>query len=70
MSEALPLRLVKNDLTTLLLCLLHTGSEETHQLPLFNYRQLTTRKHISSAARNLRDRQATERWVKDRHITD
>lgn len=43
-------------LTLVLLRLLHTGSQETHQLPLFNHRQLTARKHVSSAAGHLTDR--------------
>lgn len=48
---------VSRCLTLLLLRLLHTGSEETHQLSLFYHRQLTTCKHIGSAAGYLRDRQ-------------
>lgn len=47
---------VSRCLTLLLLRLLHTGSEETHQLPLFYHWQLTTCKHIGSAAGYLRDR--------------
>lgn len=67
------------DLTRLLLCFLHAGSEKTHQLPLFNDGQLTAGKHVGSAAGHLSDRQVTERQEDrskadsrlraDRHVT-
>lgn len=55
------IRITVWDLTCLILRFLHAWSEKTHQLPLFNYRQLPTGKYIGSAARHLCRREVTEK---------